>query len=845
MNRKEIEAFIDNYLMNKLNENNIFEKFMDISAIRNKLLSIVKDIIDTKKDKPGTPAGWHPFRMVLIRFPEYFDEDVDKEGAIVHELLHALSQKTINNNEVYSGVCYKINDIEKDKTVGYGAGLSEGITEYLAQRICKGIEEPWVMNDISFNCSGSYVLEQTMVKQLVELYAEDNIIDAYLNNKDTSKTNKAHRKLIMYFDQILEIHKSESKLDAELKELEEKNEKLDKKDEELEKRIKEYEIELEKVQRNMTEKFKEAQQYFLETFLIKEINKITTIEQAQEMFLKLKNLNSLNIKIDGNDKANYEMYNFIFIRRYLDIINKGKSINQQKKFDDIEKQLLGIDKAEENNNMMMEVESEEVEHLFRGKIKRFLNAINSFIMSKNMKKHVEFIRIERGTEGDLYIRACGEETIGGEKVINYQCLNAEEYEKYKSEVDYNGGEILKGNIELDKLAKDKAYEKAVSQHLLSERVLDDRLINYNGYIGQLNDNLLPEMNSAVENRMKEYERYCMINPKGYEEKIYIIEFNNNDNNNEKKDDLKEYMILTEDEVKKRKKLGAEFIAEKLIKGKIDLDRINSDKNYREFLENSFLTKQHINDRCSNYQGYVGEVKDCGYQICEYLVPSYLEEFSMKGANGEEKRTEEIILEDSKEKDKINWYIKKGEYIGEIDNFGNEIYEYEVIDSTEMIKMWENKSYIISPKREKILIKASEKDIVDLSYKDLENILMYNGGYAGCDEKLIDRYSKKTISLANGSIRLWEMGASVYLTSSDNEKTRVSGNLDIERMNDDHEYLNFILENVLSLENLDNIISGNINNIQIEEKDGGFSIGSIGKKDDKNCRNLAKTFFSDF
>lgn len=115
---------------------------------------------------------------------EQLDYVYTKE-TIIHELLHALSTTgQVYNDEIHGweewcGILRYFGPSEN------GRGLNEGITEYLAQKLCPNINPDNKsirdIGSISANVFGAYRYEQTIVNQIAILYGEDKIIDAYFN----------------------------------------------------------------------------------------------------------------------------------------------------------------------------------------------------------------------------------------------------------------------------------------------------------------------------------------------------------------------------------------------------------------------------------------------------------------------------------------------------------------------------------------------------------------------------------------------------------------------------------------------------------------------------------------
>ena len=838
MTKDEIQNIIDSTIIDRLYKNNIFENIMlddksfasimSINQVRNKLLSIVKNIEYKDLSKKECYGYWEPFNNNLVIHESLTNDKLQYDQTVIHELLHALTTTETDYSwskrqyEKYSGMqCWYLQDGNKTWQE-YGRGLNEGTTEWLAERLLSSEEYKYEYLDVSFMHSGSYPFEQVTIKQLALLYGEDKIIDAYLNNHDIEIPEKDFKLFRRVCDHINEQESHISNI--------RQGRKLDELSNDEQKKIND-------AQKNIADTFKASQEFFLEKCLTEKINEMSTKEQAFELGEKLRLLNSIEIKVKDNPKANYEEYNFRFIRKYLQIINKDLDQDNKVTFEQMENFLSGND-----------LSIAQSQASFIGKIKSSFLKLKDAVKSYLPKKEAEFIQVGRGQEEKIYLKQCGKEVIGGNNVYNYQYLTEEEYLQYQAGDINVKGEILKGNIDFKKFKKDKEYAKVVSEQLLNQDRIDDKIINYNGYIGYIDNELNKQENPDVQLRLEENEKYIKVKPDGYEQEMYILELPGRDEKEyskvfnqapekDSKNKLKQYKLFTKEDVKFCKQFGTAWRGV-TIQGNIDLGRISYDNKYKEFLEKQLITKERVEEKCRDFQGYVGEIKDCGYEFEKVNYNNYLEQFANRGANGEEKRVGVKYITNNKGEREIkefSWYIQKGEKTGEKDLFGNEIYNYEIINSEEMMKMWQDKSYINSPNREKLVIKSSEQDVQYMSHRKAIVGSIYYDGYVGSDRAL--KNSQKAFVLPEYGVVLWEKNGKVYCSLDDpdgpeetySSKKQIFGNIDIERMNNDPEYKKFMEENVLTYDNLKDITLYNkINKIEIKEVDGNLSVGEIGK-----------------
>ena len=148
MKSDDIIEFIDNTIMVKLNNNNIFEKFRSLEEIRQKLIYTVYDVNFEDLTQKECDGFWSPSAKRLVIDKKLENPITQKNEALrvkIHELLHALTTKFISNVEERWGIQQITNSHwfldKKGQRVDIpfeekGRGLNEGITEYLAQKLC-------------------------------------------------------------------------------------------------------------------------------------------------------------------------------------------------------------------------------------------------------------------------------------------------------------------------------------------------------------------------------------------------------------------------------------------------------------------------------------------------------------------------------------------------------------------------------------------------------------------------------------------------------------------------------------------------------------------------------------
>lgn len=578
--------FIDNTIIAKLRENNIFEDWMTLDDIRNKLLNVVQKIEVEDLSKKRVLGYWAPFEHKLVIDKKLFEKkDMRTLESAIHELLHALTTKQYDS---YNWKC-GIQIVDLLKMEEFGRGLNEGITEYLAQKICPTKSKKYSEYEgISFNIAGSYPFEQIMIKQLAILYGEDKIINAYLNNQDLDIPVEQYKELRKQIDHINEE-------DSHLRTLKEKKKNT------LTRKEKE---EIRKSKSNIAITFAMAQQYFLENCLAEEIKNVSTSKEASELLRKLRALNSLDIKIDGaiqqihlggdaiidefdGIKGNYQKYNNMLIRKILHINNKSLSCENIKSVEDY---LMG-----------RPTQLIKKDNYFINKLKLLSKKTKKSISAYASKKINKFVPINRGEEGTIYIRKMEEQKIDNKNLTIYQYFTETEYLQYKNGDKNIKGNTLRGYIDLKKLKNDKEYRRAVKKNLLAQDIIEDKILNCNGYIGHLGANFKKREDSRFLQMFEEDEKFVKFMPVGYEEPMYIAEIEQKNNHNEKN----QYIILKKEDIDKRRK-GEKEIPRILIRGKIELSKINIDKEYTDFLQNKFAYKEQIKDSTRYYKTGVEE-----------------------------------------------------------------------------------------------------------------------------------------------------------------------------------------------------------------------------------------------
>lgn len=180
-----IEYFID-----ALGDNEILGKFMSIDQIREKLNSVIFNVMWTFNDFFAKHAAWQPSSQIL--FFNTNSDYISKENIktiIVHEVLHALSTSYSknNSNNFVSEKCGIANKTLLEEH--YNAGVNEGITQGLAENIT-GYKD--------YNNGYRYETDNVYEKLCV-LIGRDEILRAYLediNNMDFLLPNEIFKNSI-------------------------------------------------------------------------------------------------------------------------------------------------------------------------------------------------------------------------------------------------------------------------------------------------------------------------------------------------------------------------------------------------------------------------------------------------------------------------------------------------------------------------------------------------------------------------------------------------------------------------------------------------------------------------
>lgn len=177
MNKKElIECFIE-----QLGNNEILGKVMSIEQIREKLNNIVKDV--TYKDEPGNFSGECSIDKngkVIINFDIRRISFLEKNVTIVHELLHALSTRSmsVKNYPGYQEIKEENCGIHLMESryfpdggkmgIGRNYAINEGMTDALAERI-------------TGNFHNGYNTEKDIYKIVAIIVGEDNMLKKYFS----------------------------------------------------------------------------------------------------------------------------------------------------------------------------------------------------------------------------------------------------------------------------------------------------------------------------------------------------------------------------------------------------------------------------------------------------------------------------------------------------------------------------------------------------------------------------------------------------------------------------------------------------------------------------------------
>ena len=157
---------------------------------------------------------------------------------------------------------------------------------------------------------------------------------------------------------------------------------------------------------------------------------MNTIEEANDIILQLRELNLLEIKIGNRKKANYERYNFMFIRKYLQIVNKDKEEGERITFDEIEAFLT---------NKIIDLDNRLTTNANQQKLD----------INDNNLIHDEFIEIDREQGGKIYIREVRRMIIAGNNISEYEYLTENEFNEQIFSHECEIGKKIIGNIDLE------------------------------------------------------------------------------------------------------------------------------------------------------------------------------------------------------------------------------------------------------------------------------------------------------------------------------------------------------------------------------------------------------------
>lgn len=586
-----IEIFIK-----EIKKNNVFEKYMSVSEIKNKLQSIVNYVEYGEADKERS-GYWNRIEK-YVRISKEKNVKTNGKRVLIHELIHAL---TTNENS-QSGV------IKNEK---YRA-FNEGAVEWLTNKILPDDEHKYTSKGITFNTQGTYPFEQIQIRQLAALYGDEVIIDAIMKNdinkvREVVKEPEAFDEFVFLFDHIneLKINISAMRNGRKTNELTE-----------------EEKTRIDRSENFICTNFKQAQSIFLEKILMSEIKDTINsrdINKLQELKLKMRKLNELKIHINGEKNINYEKYNILFIKEYLKVVNNGKKPDEEIKFDDVEKYIIGEEKKR------------------KGK-KIFSNFIN---------KENKFIPILRGGEETIYIKESGKENICGEVINSYEYLTEEEYKAYLNGNKEYRPKILKGKINLKKISKDIEYGRKIGENLLSQEIIEERELNYGGYIGETLDyesKSVSSHNLKIEERFKEnIEAIPIRNNNGTK---YLVEMPYFKEIGDKK--IFCYKYLTRQELEEyRKDLGNIVIGKKekldvrdsntFFIDMLNVDLIKTNNKYREYVEKVFFDEKRIKECNEKYKGYLGGALGIGDVFEEFFDPKIVETLNKDISSGEKHR----------------------------------------------------------------------------------------------------------------------------------------------------------------------------------------------------------------
>ncbi|MBQ7668345.1 MAG: hypothetical protein IJS47_03365 [Clostridia bacterium] len=783
MSEIDVKEFIESTLIEELNKNNIFEGYLTVDQVREKLLRVVHKVEEKDLSKEELGGYWQSSTN-YIAISSKLDSNEYKKVAI-HELIHALVQDELNN---------AVTGIKRNENC---RGLNEGITEWLTNKLLKGKTNEYTSFNVSFSIEGSYPMEQIMVKQIEHLYGKDMLIKAYINHENLDIPE--FRTIADAFDHI-------DAKDSYIRNIRKGRKMSELSDEEKEQII--------LAKNNLENTFVDAQKIFLSKCLKPEIERVSTLEEADELKRKLKELNAIDINASLTD-AKYEQYNDMFIRKYLEIVNRGKKPNEMVKFDDVAKEILS------SSNVPQVIP----------KAKSLFERIKSkFFKEKETQFHeTEFIPIDRGEDGILYIREWGEDLVDGVRLKNYQYLTEEEYQQYLQGDHEYKGELLKGNIDIKKL-DDPTYARAVGQKLLSSQMIDERVLNYGGYIGHLDKYMQNAIDENVQERLEEKDKIQILHPKGYEkdyfgreQSMYLVKLEEKVG----KDNLNKYCLMTKSSLEEYR-AGERFNLGEVFTADIDSWKLRNDIAYREFIEKEFMTKERLDSRGGNL--YLGEVRNTIVGPKNHMDYDFVEAQATHGAQGE------LCIGQGNNK----YYLRElGTFANEHED-GKPLNVYEVITTDEMKEIRQDKSLYDKRRRPIIFGKPENMRTSPLL---IDDALLDHNGYIGMDMEINKKYAQNNcivnITSENKGFnfaeqyRLWENNGNQFLSvkgESALNNIYVPGKIDVERMNADFKYRKFVMNNILTGPNVSKFCTGKINGFEIIEKDGEFSLDMVEKQD---------------
>jgi len=399
----------------------------------------------------------------------------------------------------------------------------------------------------------------------------------------------------------------------------------------------------------------------------------------------------------------------------------------------------------------------------------------------------------------------------------------------KNPQEHQGG-VLRGDIDFEKLKEDKMYAKAVGEKMLTDERIKNKVMNYSGYVGFI-ENYQKHVHEDVEERLEALEKFIPIKPEGYSEVMYIVQVQNDE-----LDSHSNYVLLTRDEVDKYKSEPDKSNIGTHIFGEIDISRLEREKNYKAYAEAYFLNKNRIDAKLKEFDGYVGEIidsskeskfKDFGRNrntvmgFYNYNDPDVQEYFAHTGVNGEIKIKSEVAND---------FYVKECGSVGEKDYNGNEIYQYEIIYEDDMKKLRSGASKHYSSEEQRLYITSAKEDLKYLKNYSISGLIMDGGcvSESAYRARCVNRTCSIDLDNSFGlKGRFFEQNGHNYFVPYDTSlsdrdfKDRVclEGDIDIERMNKDERYRRFIEKKVFTVENYKALfIDKKIKGFDISEED---------------------------